>query len=725
MNAESKNTPSASLMDSPSGGLGWLLAHNELIFALGMGVVLATLLIPLPTILLDMLLSCSIAIALATMLVVLSARESIEFSAFPSLLLFVTLFRLSLNVASTRLILLHGYAGKIIEMFGEFVVGGNIIIGLVIFLILVVIQFVVITKGAERVSEVAARFHLDAMPGKQMAIDADLNSGLIGEDEARERRQKIVRESEFYGAMDGASKFIRGDAIAGLIITAVNLVGGLAVGMGRGMTLVEAGRTYSILAIGDGLVTQIPALIIATASGFLISKASTKRSISQDLIRQMLARSQPLGIAACLLGAMVFVPGFPKIPFLVLALGTGLLARKLRRHEREILEKKPAKRLGEPDQTPMEDLLDVDRLSIQVGSGLIKTVDPRQKNSLSHRIGPLRRRFVQEYGVILPLIRLRDNVTLDPNTYEIRLYNHVISSGRLEPDKYLAMDPGTVQNTIQGQPAQEPVFDLPALWIDSEQKEQAELRGYTVVDSESVLVTHLTEALKRYVHELLSRDDVQAMVDRLRIKEPTLVSEVVGKVISIGLLQRVLQNLLRDRIPIRDLRQIVEAVGDCAEKSKDPKFLTEVARKALVRTITEQYSDAKGKIRVIVLDPGLEHELCNVAAKPGETTLALTPQRALELAQQIADAWKSAMEQGHDKVVLLCESRLRVGLADILSRQVPQLPVLAYDEVAIGTGVESLATISFRPQNEVAVGGTDTPEAAPPAKALAAPALTG
>ena len=712
MNAETENTAGSSLLDSPPKGLNRLLANNDVVFALGLGVVLATLLIPLPTIALDGLLSCSIAIALATMVVVLSARESIEFSAFPSLLLFVTLFRLSLNVASTRLILLQGDAGRIIETFGQFVVGGNMVIGLVIFLILVVIQFVVITKGAERISEVAARFHLDAMPGKQMAVDADLNAGLIGEDQARQRRQKIVHESEFYGAMDGASKFIRGDAIAGLIITAVNLVGGLAVGTGRGMTLGEAVKTYSILTVGDGLVTQIPALIVATAAGFLISKASTKRSVSQDLIRQMLARSRPLAISSFLLGAMIFVPGFPKISFLVLALGAGLLARILGRHEREISQKKPTKRRLEADQAPVEELLDVDRLSIQVGSRLIKTVDPRQKTSLSHRIAPLRRKFVQEYGVILPLVRLRDNVTLDPNTYEIRLYNHVISSGRLEPDKYLAMDPGTVQKKVPGQPAQEPVFNLPALWIDPDQKEQAELNGYTVVEPESVLVTHLAEALKRHAHELLSRDDVQALVDRLREKEPTLVNEVVGKVISIGLLQRVLQSLLRDGIPIRDLRQILEAIGDNAEKSKDPKFLTEMARKALVRTITEQYDDAEGKIQAVVLEPALEYELCSaLTAEGGGETLALTPERAMELAQQIANAWKSAMEQGRDKVVLLCEPRLRVHLAGMLARQVPQLPVLAYDEAAIGTSVESLATVSLRQQAEEAAGRIASPKA--------------
>jgi flagellar biosynthesis protein FlhA len=596
---ESKNTESSPLSLTPS-PLNRLMAHSDLVFAMGVAVVLATLLIPMPTFILDILLACSIAVALATLMVVLSARESIELSTFPSLLLFVTLFRLSLNVASTRLILLHGDAGAIIRTFGDLVVGGSMVIGLVIFLILVVIQFVVITKGSERISEVAARFNLDAMPGKQMAIDADLNAGLIGEEDARQRREKIVRESEFYGAMDGASKFVRGDAIAGLIITAVNLIGGFAVGLSGGLTAAEAVKTYAILAIGDGLISQIPAVIISTSAGFLISKTSTKSSISQDLIHQMMARSKPFGIASFLLGAMIFVPGFPKLPFIVLSIGSAMVARTLSRREQEAKEVKP-KAPDQPTEAPVEELLDVDRLSIQVGARLIKTVNPRRQNSLSHRISPLRRKFAQEYGIVLPLIRLRDNVSLEPNAYEIRLHNHVISAGRLEPEKLLAMDPGTVQKEIAGQATQEPVFNLPALWIETDQKQQAEMSGYTVVDPESVLVTHLSESLKHHSYELLSRDDVQALVDRLRDKQPTLVNEVIGERVSIGLLQRVLQNLLRNGIAIRDLAQILEVLGDNSTRTKDTGTLTELTRKVLTRTITEQYCDAEGKIQAIVM----------------------------------------------------------------------------------------------------------------------------
>ena len=653
-----------TLLDSKPTGLNWLLAHNDIVFAMGLMIVLATLLIPLPTFMLDVLLACSIAVALATLLVVLAARESIELSSFPSLLLFVTLFRLSLNVASTRLILVQADAGDIIHTFGNLVAQGSLIIGLVVFLILVIIQFVVITKGAERISEVAARFNLDAMPGKQMAIDADLNAGVIGAEEAGLRRRKVASESEFYGAMDGASKFVRGDAIAGLIITGVNLVGGFAVGMTHGMTSSEAIKTYSVLAIGDGLVSQIPAIIISTASGFLISKANSQQSLSHDMIHQMLARGRPLGIASFVLALMIFVPGFPKLPLIGLAIGMGVLAKVLSGKEQEVVETKPVEPSDEEEQTPVSELLDVDRLAIQVGARLIKTVDPRQKNSLSHRIAPLRRRFAKEYGIVLPLVRLRDNIAIEANTYEIRLHDHVIGSGQLEPDKFLAMDPGTVTQEVQGQSASEPVFNLPAIWIDEEQKSQAELSGYTVVDPESVLVTHLSESLKRHACELLSRDDTQELVDRLRERQATLVNEVIGDLVPLGLLHRVLQNLLRDGIPIRDLTQIIEALGDHAGKTKDPGILTELTRKALVRTITERSLDADDTIWSITLAPSLEYELCNslTAGADGEN-LNVPPEQALALGREIVEGWRTAVGGGHDQTALLCDRRLRPHLA--------------------------------------------------------------
>ena len=718
MNLETPNaTPTTPAGHGPT--LRRLLANNDVLFAAGLAMVLATLLIPLPTFLLDLLLSCSIAVAVGTLIVVLSARESVELSTFPSLLLFLTLFRLSLNVASTRLILMNGDAGHIIQTFGNFVAAGSLTIGLVVFLILVIIQFVVITKGAERISEVAARFNLDAMPGKQMSIDADLNAGLIGEAEARARREKISRESEFYGAMDGASKFIRGDAIAGLIITAVNLVGGIVIGLTRGMSLDQSAQTYSILAIGDGLVSQIPAIIISTSAGFLISKTSTLENLSQDLMRQMLARSRPIAIAAFLLGAMVFVPGFPKTPFIVLSLGAGLLARALARHERETARKpEDAKTAAELDEQPVEAMLEVDRIAVLVGARLIRTVDPRRKGSLFHRIAPLRRRFAEQYGIILPLIRLRDQMALDPNAYEIRLHGHVVAGGCLEPERFLAMDPGTVAKPIKGQVTTEPVFDLPAIWITPDQKQEAELAGYTVVDPESVLVTHLSEILRRHAHEILSRDDVQTLVDRLRERHPTLVGSVVGDLVSIGLLHRVLQNLLKDAIAVRNLAQILETLGDHAPRTKDPATLTELVRKVLARTITERHTDEAGRLVAIVLNPALEYELRSALAQDGGSeSLALPPDRALDLSRRTSAAWNAAVNEGHDKAVLLCDFRLRPHLAALLSRQLPHLPILAYDEVTVGTPVESVATVSME------APGRPPPEArASPEPALAAAA---
>ncbi|MBL7139323.1 MAG: flagellar biosynthesis protein FlhA [Planctomycetes bacterium] len=704
--------PNAGPKDTST--FGRLVAHNDILFAFGLAMVLATLLIPLPTFLLDLLLACSIALAVGTMIVVLSTRESVELSTFPSLLLFLTLFRLSLNVASTRLILMQCDAGRIIQTFGQFVAGGSLTIGLVVFLILVVIQFIVITKGAERISEVAARFNLDAMPGKQMSIDADLNAGLINENEAKARREKIVRESEFYGAMDGASKFIRGDAIAGLIITAVNLVGGMVIGLTRGMSLAQSAETYSILAIGDGLVSQIPAIVISTSAGFLISKTSTLESLSHDLVRQMFARSRPIGIAAVLFGAMVFVPGFPKVPFIVLSLGAGLLARTLAQREHRALAKPPEPKAAEPgDEPPVETMLDVDRIAVQVGARLIRTVDPRRKDSVFHRIGPLRRRFAQDYGIVLPLVRLRDQMALDPNVYEIRIHGHVVATGRLEAERFLAMDPGTVTQPIKGQATKEPVFNLPALWITPDQKEEATLAGYTVVDPESVLVTHLSETLRRHAHEILSRDDVQTLVDRLREREPTLVGGVVGENVPLGLLHRVLQNLLKDRIPIRNLPQIIETLGDHAAGTRDPSLLTELVRKVLARTVSEQHADDLGHVQAVVLEPSLEYELRGLLAQEGASeTLALAPDRALDLARRIGQAWHKAMNEGHEKAVLLCDYRLRPHMAAMLSRQLPDLPILAYDEVAVGTPVDSVATVPAAP-------------AAPAAANVAPPAAKG
>ncbi len=674
-------------------------SYTNVILAVSLVAILATLIVPLPTILLDLLLACSLSLSIAVLIVTLSSRETLELSTFPSLLLFTTLFRLSLNVASTRLILLHGDAGKIIHTFGSFVAGGSVVVGLVIFLILVVIQFIVITKGAERISEVSARFTLDAMPGKQMAIDADLNAGAITEAQANVRRTKIVKESEFYGAMDGASKFIRGDAKAGLIITAINIIAGIAMGYSRGQTITNAIKTYSILSIGDGLVSQIPSVIISVSSAFLVTKISSSNSVGQDLSRQFLRTGQPLTTAACVMAAMALVPGLPKVPFLLLAIGTALLGRMATKAEKAP-PKPAAPQAKKTEKEPVEELLDVDRVSVHVGVRLIGMVDPRKSNTIFDRIGALRRQFAQQMGIIIPLVRLRDDLNLEPNTYEIRLSEAPVAKGFLEPDMFLAMDAGSVQEKVEGIKTTEPVYGLPALWVTAARKETAELKGYTVIDPESVFITHLSETLKRHADELLTREDVQLLIDRLRKNQPSLVGEVTGTEgeVSIGLLQRVLRNLLRSGLPIRELTAILEALAENASKTKNAATLTEVVRKSLSRTITEQYRDARGKVTVIAFDPAFEHQLTSTLRQEGgELALSTPTETAMELNRRVADAWKSAMDKGKDKVVLLCDARLRAPLAQMLARALPMLPVVAYDEIVLGTPVEPIATIAVTP----------------------------
>jgi len=679
-----------------------LMAHSNMILVAGLVIILTTLIVPLPTFLLDMLIACSISLAVAVMVITLSAKEALELSTFPSLLLFTTLFRLSLNVASTRLILLQGDAGKIIYTFGNFVAGGSFVVGVVIFLILVVIQFIVITKGAERISEVAARFTLDAMPGKQMAIDADMNAGLITEKQATERRIKIVKESEFHGAMDGASKFIRGDAKAGLIIVLINVVGGITLGYSHGMSIATAIKTYCILSIGDGLVNQIPAVIISISSGFLVTKISSQHSVGQDLGKQLLKGGEPLTLASVIIAGLALVPGLPKIPFLLLAAGTALLGRSASQNEIRA-QKKPQSTTEKSKETeaPVEELLDVDRISVQVGVRLIPMVDPRKGSSIFDRIGALRRKFAQQLGMVVPLVRLRDNITLEPNAYEIRLSDMAIAKGRLEPDMLLAMDSGTVQTKIKGIETTEPVFGLPAQWIRPMEKERAELNGYTVIDPESVFITHLSEILKRHAFEMLTREDVQHLVDRLRKIQPSLVGDVLASdsPVSIALLQRILKNLLKDQLPIRELTAIIETLSEYAPKTKNTAVLTEMVRKSLGRTITDRLKDETGRIHAITLDAPLEHQMLNNIKQEAETvSLNLPAQVTMEISRKISQAWRSAMDKGRDKIVLLCDSRLRPALADMLYRAVPSLPVAAYDEIVLGTEVLPAETVSVDQQ---------------------------
>ena len=537
-----------------------------------------------------------------------------------------------------------------------------------------------------------------------MAIDADLNAGAITEVQANERRGKIVKESEFYGAMDGASKFIRGDAKAGIIITLINILGGIAIGYFNGMSIGDAMRTYSILSVGDGLVSQIPSMIISISSGFLVTKISSSHSVGQDLSTQFLKNPQSLRIAAIIIGAIGLVPGLPLLPFLVLAGGTAMTGQWAANAAKGINKQKKmadSKKTKEQKQ-PVEELLDVDKVAIHVGVRLIGLVDPRKDSTIFDRIGALRRRFAQQLGVIMPLVRLKDNINLEPNAYEIRIFDHTVSKGKLQPDMFLAMDSGTVQVKVQGIETKEPVYGLPALWIDPVDKETAELNGYTVIDPESVFITHLSEVLKKHAGELLTREDVQQLIDRLRKTQPSLVGDVVGDLVPVGLLQRVLRNLLANEIPIRELSTILEALGEYASKTKNSDILTEMVRKHLGRTISEQCKNDQGKIPAITLEPALEHQMTSNLQQEGDSlNLNLPAEVIMNISSQIVQAWKSAADRGIERPVLLCDSRLRHNLASMLARAVPLLPVIAYDEIVPNTEVEPVETVTLKKADQI------------------------
>jgi len=671
--------------------------NSNIVLSMGLVAVFATLLYPLPPLIIDFLIIGSISMAVVVLVTTISAKEPMDLSTFPSMLLVITLFRLSLNVASTRQILLQGNAGKMISTFGDFVAGGNIVVGMVIFLILVLIQFIVITKGAERVSEVGARFTLDAMPGKQMAIDADLNAGNITDTQARERREKIISESEFYGSMDGASKFIRGDAMAGLVITAINLIGGIFIGYSRGMDMSTAAKTYCLLSIGDGLASQLPSIIISLSSGFLVTKGRSSQTLSQDISNQIFKNNQALFIASGIIVMFTLVPGFAKTPFFIASAILSLVAySNIKKEKNAALEQKKAPRTKREDKAPVENLLDVDAVSVMVGVRLIGMVDPRKKSGIFERIGAIRRKFAQELGLIVPLVRLKDDINLEPNTYEIRIFDHVVASGSLEPERFLAMDSGATTATVNGIPTQEPVYGLPAIWITEEEKETAELNGYTVIDPESVLITHLSETLNQHAHEILTREDVQQLVERLRTSHPSLVGDVVGELVNVGLLQRVLQNLLSDRIPIRDLPRILESLSEHAPKTKNSVYLTELVRKSITRTITEAYKNSDNKIIALSLDPELEHEYLTSLKQEGDNMfITVSPEKTMKLCEQLAQSWRNGMSKGFDSIVLLCDSRLRRPLAESIARSVPKLPIVAYDEISTEIEVQPIEAISI------------------------------
>ncbi|MFP4058107.1 MAG: flagellar biosynthesis protein FlhA [Candidatus Brocadiia bacterium] len=685
----------------------WLkmLEHSDTALAVGVVAVLAVLVIPMPPLLLDILLTVNISLGLIILMVVLNCGEPLDFSTFPSILLFTTLFRLSLNVASTRLILLHAYAGDVILSFGQFVVGGNIVVGLVVFLILVVIQFVVITKGAGRISEVAARFTLDAMPGKQMAIDADLNAGLITEHQARERREKIAKEAEFYGAMDGASKFVRGDAIAGIVITLVNILGGLLIGVMNDMPVGDAVAKYSILTVGDGLVSQIPSLIIATGAGVLITKASSKTNLSRDVTSQMTAHPRPIGIAAGLLALFALVPGLPVVPFAVMAAFFGVLYTVMKRHAAPTQEPpEPEEPQAAPGEERLEDLLVVDRLSIEVGYRLIELVEPSGQGGLLDQISAVRRKLATAMGFVVPPIRIKDNIQLDPETYVIKIRGQAVGRAQLRVDRLLAMDSGAGAQPIEGEKTTEPAFGLPAVWIAPHQRQMAEMAGYTVIEPAAVLVTHLSEVVKGHAHEILSREDAQALLDNLKERAPTVVNELVPGLLPLGAVQSVLENLLREGVPILDLTTVLETLADRANQTKDPDVLTEFVRQSLARTICSQHVDAEGKLHAIYLDGEIEQRLAQaLGGGEGAGQAALDPAYTRTLIERIGKAVTEAYGRGLSPVVLTA-APLRRHVQALVGPTLRGVAVLSYNEVLPTLDVEVAATVSLREESEGKAG---------------------
>ncbi len=681
-------------------------SYSDVILAVAVVGIIGVLIIPVPTGFLDLLLAANISLSLVILLSTLYLKRPLEFSVFPGLLLVVTLFRLSLNVASTRLILGEGYAGAVIDSFGNFVVKGNYVVGFIIFIILVVIQFVVITKGAGRISEVAARFTLDAMPGKQMAIDADLNAGLINDDDARRRRSEITKEADFYGAMDGASKFVRGDAVAGILITLINVIGGFIIGMAQeGLPLTEALRRYTLLSIGDGLVTQIPALIVATASGILVTRAAGDSNLGSEMTKQMTLQPKALAVASAIVFLLGIVPGMPFWPFSIFSILVGVTAYMTSQamKTKEIADATGEVRI-EPEEhkTPTqqaEESLHLDTLELEIGYGLIPLVDVQQGGDLLERISTIRRQLAQELGVIVPPIRIRDNVQLKPNLYEVKLKGNSIARFELMVDHLLAINPGYLDDDIDGFAAKEPAFGMSAKWIIQNFKELAEMKGYTVVEPAAVMATHITELIKIHAAEIFTRQDVKNLVDRVKKDTPAAVEDVVGDIVPISTLQKVLQNLLSERISIRDIVTILESLAEYSQQTKDADVLTEYVRMALRRTITHTYAGTDGTMSVFTLEPRTEKFLSdNVQATKQGLMLVIQPANGELLTQRIAKASERMSREGNTPL-LLVSPNVRMALHRYLQGAIPNLVVVSYSEILPQVEVFSKEAVSIYDAN--------------------------
>jgi flagellar biosynthesis protein FlhA len=663
-------------------------------------LVIALLVVPLPPVLLDLCLAASIGLSLVVLLSALQTTDPLEFSSFPALLLIMTLFRLALNVASTRLILSEGHAGQVIQAFGQFVIGGNYVVGVVLFLILVGINFIVITKGAGRVAEVAARFTLDAMPGKQMAIDADLGAGLIDEKTARERRALIAQAADFYGAMDGASKFVKGDAIAGLLITGINIIGGIVIGvLQRGLDLGQAASTYTILTVGEGLVAQIPALIVSTAAGLMVTQAAGGARIGSVVATQLSAQPRAIWAAAGVLGAFALVPGLPALPFLALAALLAVLARAAGETQRKAAEAALApvvQNAAQPETAPaaanpVADLLQLDPIELLVGYGLVPLVDESMGGDLLERIGLMRKQAAVDLGILVPAIRIRDDVRLPANEYVIRLRGSEVARGEAMPRMLLALDTGTAMAPIEGMEGIDPSFGLPARWINPQRRNDASALGYMVVEPGTMLATHLMETVKANAAELLGRQDVQAMVDALKPTHPALVEEVVPAKVSLGTLHRVLQRLLRERVPIRDLVTILEALGDAADHVKDLEALTEHVRRALANVIARTLMDEDGQVRAVTLGPRLEASLMGLfAPRAGQGGALLSPDQLAALLRDLQQKTSTGADQR--PVPLIVPPALRTGIRRLVEPVMPALSVVSFAELPTSVSLTPVST---------------------------------
>src|SRR5579884_3011152 len=682
-----------------------LLKHTDLVAAVAVVVVVTMLIIPLPSMIIDLFITVNISAALAVVVSTMYLKKALDFSSFPTLLLLTTMFRLAINVSVTRLILTKGDAGSVVHDFGQFVVGGNVVIGLVIFLILVVIQFVVVTNGAGRVAEVAARFTLDAMPGKQMAIDADLNAGLITDDEARNRRAEIGREADFYGAMDGASRFVKGDAMAAVLITAINLLGGIVVGVVQHhIGFSQATHTYSLLTVGDGLAAQIPALLISVATGIIVTRSGgSDKDLGTDLANQVLRQRKAPLVAGVVVVCFAAVPGLPKLPFLFIGGIMAAIGWAVRNGMPDELAAAAAAALPVPAEAdkpaaPREEVLkelSIDPLELGIGFGLVPLVDRRTGGSLVRRVSMIRRQIASELGMVIPPVRIHDEVDLDSHEYVVKVRGTVVARGMIMAGHHLAMDPGDAVGTLPGIPTTEPAFGLPAIWIPEVQHAEAEALGYTVVDGESVIVTHLTETIRNHAAHLLTRQDVRQLLDQLKEINEAVVTEIVPDVLSLGEIQRVLQARLSEGVSIRDLGAIVESVGDKARITRDPSLLAEYARQALGRAITAPHLDPTQTLRVITLDPGIEQELATSITQTSDGEyLAMEPTRAQAVLTAVKSQSDHAAARGGIRPVLLCSARVRRHVRRLVESAVPHLPVCSYNEVAPGISVETIGVIT-------------------------------